>query len=186
MRLFIAILVSEAVKDYAVAVRCDMDQNRPDVKWVQRSNYHLTLKFLGEVDSGCLEQMKAGLRLAGSYCPPFDLHIKGVGFFPNRGRPRVIWSGVYGEMDKANFLGDRIDDYLLELGFDPERRRSFHLTLGRVRSDLGVGELQLKAGGINKHQKTIPFRVENFALMESKLSNRGPSYTILESFNLEG
>lgn len=186
MRLFIAIPVNEAVKDYAEAVRNELDLNHPDVKWVEKSNYHLTLKFLGEVDPALLDQIKKRLRNVAESCPFFTLSTRGLGFFPSRGRPRVIWVGVYGEMEKAEFLGERIDAYLLDLGFDPEKKRSFHLTLGRVKSEFGLAELQVKAAGITKRGEEYSFKVDRFLLMESKLSSRGPHYTVLESFRLEG
>lgn len=186
MRLFIAIPVNDVVKGYAASIRNELELNHPDVKWVEQNNYHLTLKFLGEVDSAATGQIKKGLAAAAESCPPFSLTTRGVGFFPNRGRPRVIWVGVAGEMDKADFLGERIDAYLMELGFDPEKRRSFHLTMGRVRSEFGLAELQVKAAGINKRSEEHIFTVDRFLLMESKLSSRGPHYSVLESYQLEG
>lgn len=186
MRLFIAIPVTDAVKEYAASVRNELDMNHPDVKWVEKTNYHLTLKFLGEVAPASIHQIKQSLTAVAESCPVFNLKTRGLGFFPNRGRPRVIWAGVFGEMDKADFLGERIDAYLSELGFDPENKRSFHLTLGRIRSDLGLAELQLKAAGVNKRGEEHSFRVEQFLLMESRLSSRGPHYSVVESYRLEG
>ncbi|MEQ8173663.1 MAG: RNA 2',3'-cyclic phosphodiesterase [Syntrophomonadaceae bacterium] len=186
MRLFIAIPVTDAVKDYAALVRNEMDMNHPDVKWVEKTNYHLTLKFLGEVDPASLGEIKKRLKTVAEACPVFNISTRGLGFFPSRGRPRVIWVGVYGEMDKADFLGERVDAYLTELGFDPEKKRSFHLTLGRIRSDLGLAELQLKAAGVNKRGEEHSFTVDQFLLMESKLSSRGPHYSVVESYRLEG
>lgn len=186
MRLFIAIPVSDAVKDYAASVRNELELNHPDVKWVEKTNYHLTLKFLGEVDPASIGQIKKRLKTVAESCPVLSLSTRGLGFFPNRGRPRVIWVGVAGEMDKADFLGERIDAYLTEFGFDPEKRRSFHLTLGRVRSEFGLAELQVKAAGVNKRSEELIFTVDQFLLMESKLSSRGPHYSVLESYRLEG
>lgn len=186
MRLFIAIPVTDAIKEYAASVRNELDMNHPDVKWVEKTNYHLTLKFLGEVAPASLDEIKKRLNTVAEACPAFSLKTRGLGFFPNRGRPRVIWVGVFGEMNKADFLGERVDAYLSELGFDPEKKRSFHLTLGRIRSDPGLAELQLKAAGVNRRSEEHSFTVDRFLLMESKLSSRGPHYSVLESYRLEG
>ena len=186
MRLFLAIPVSDAIKDYAASLRNELDMNHPDVKWVEKINYHLTLKFLGEVAPASLGDIKKCLNSIAEACPAFSLKTRGLGFFPNRGRPRVIWAGIFGEMDKAEFLGERVDAYLSEFGFDPEKKRSFHLTLGRIRSELGLDELQLKAAGINKRGEEHSFAVDQFLLMESKLSSRGPHYSVLERYPLEG
>lgn len=186
MRLFIAIPVSGVVADYAANLKNELAQGRPDVKWVAKDNYHLTLKFLGEVSPDLLETIKGRLSTVAQSCPSFNLRARGVGFFPNRNRPRVIWTGIQGEIEKAEFLGERIDVYLAELGFEPEKKRSFHLTLGRVRSESGLGDLQNRAASLSEGKQEISFAVGEFYLMESKLSPRGPAYTIAERFFLTG
>lgn len=186
MRLFVAIPVSEPIREHAAAIKRELEQSRPDVKWVEAENYHLTLKFLGEVEAEYLDAIISKLQMAAQACPPYVLETRGVGFFPNHNRPRVIWAGIKGEINKSEFLGERIDTYLAELGFDPEKRRSFHLTLGRVRSDLGLDELRLKTAGVNKRGDSVSFHVDRFLLMLSKLTPRGPQYSIVESYFLEG
>ncbi len=186
MRLFTAIPVDDAVVNHAAALRSELAINKPDVKWVEKENYHLTLKFLGEVQPALLLPLKERLTVVAESCPPFSLQLSTLGFFPNRNRPRIIWAGIRGEMDKAEFLGERIDAFLADLGFEPERRRSFHLTLGRVRSERGLSELQTRAASSSQSREVLEFRVEEFYLMESKLSQRGPSYEILEKYILNG
>lgn len=186
MRLFVAIPVNDKVREYAEILKREMEQGRPDVKWVEKKNYHLTLKFLGEVPAGKLESIQRCLRMAAQACPSFVLEVGGVGFFPGRNRPRIIWSGIRGEMEKAYFLGERIDTYLAELGFDPEKKRSFHLTLGRVRSERGLDDLLLKSAAADRRNEIHAFQVDRFLLMESRLSSRGPDYAIVESYFLEG
>jgi 2'-5' RNA ligase len=186
VRTFIAIPIPEKIKQYADRVRKELNTGKPDVKWVEYANYHLTLKFLGDIDLQLNQNIREKMYLIGESCPSFEFNIKGLGFFPNKTRPRVIWLGIEGEMDKADFLGERIDSYLCPLGFEPEKRRSFHLTIGRVRSDSGLDELVEKAAAINKENSTPPFRVKTFNLMESKLSPGGPRYEVIETFVLNG
>lgn len=185
MRLFVAIPVGDEVAGYADALRSELNQSHPDVKWVKKENYHLTLKFLGEVDAKLVPEIRDRLMQAAEYCPPFYLETRGIGYFPNHRRPRVIWAGIRGETDKADFLGERIDAYLAELGFEPEKKRSFHLTLGRVRSELSWGDMQVMAASTQKNEQ-VTFRIVEFYLMESRLSQRGPEYTVLGKFSLTG
>jgi len=186
VRAFIAIPVPENLKEYADNVRKELNSVVPDVKWVEYINYHLTLKFLGDIALDLVGEIREKLVLVGESCPQFQLYIKGLGFFPNKTRPRVVWLGIEGEMDKAAFLGERIDSYLSPLGFEPERRRSFHFTLGRVRSERRVDKLLEKVAIINKKIETPPFQVKEFNLMESRLTPKGPSYVTIDTFVLKG
>jgi 2'-5' RNA ligase len=94
--------------------------------------------------------------------------------------------GVKGEMEKAYFLGERVDTYLSELGFETERKRSFHLTLGRIRSEREIDKVLVQTGIINPRLKKYSFAISEFTLMESRLSSAGPEYSVLEKYKLEG
>ncbi|SHH12567.1 2'-5' RNA ligase [Thermosyntropha lipolytica DSM 11003] len=186
MRLFVAIPVPEEIKKYAYSLRSELDALAADVKWVEYENYHLTLKFLGDVGDDKLEKIRYGLICAAESSPPFTLKLSHLGFFPNHHRPRVLWIGVKGEMEKAYFLGDRVDAYLEELGFDREEKRTFHLTLGRIRSDLNQDKLVKKVYELSRNIEEHPFTVSNFLLMESFLHAGGPIYKVDSSFTLNG
>lgn len=135
MRMFVAVPVPDSVKQHARMLRNELGISQADIKWVEYKNYHLTLKFLGEVQEGSRPEISASLRQAAESCPAFNLAAGGLGFFPNLHMPRVIWMGIKGELDKAVFLGERVDAYLSPLGFEEEKDHRFHLTLGRIRSD---------------------------------------------------
>lgn len=186
MRTFIAIPVPDDVKQYARMMRNELGRARPDIKWVEYQNYHITLKFLGEIDTGLLPELKRNLNLAGDSSPAFNLSAGGIGFFPNHLRPRVIWMGVKGELEKAAFLGDRIDAYLGQMGFEAEKAYRFHLTLGRVRSDKGIKDMLNVLEKTADKDRMRSFKVEHFHLLKSDLSSAGPIYSILETFTLNG
>ncbi len=186
MRIFIAIPVPEEIKEQALQIKTELSRLKPDIKWVEYENYHITLKFLGEVKEGQLNEIKTRLLMAAQACPAFGFRTTGIGFFPNKNRPRVIWLGVKGEMKKAQFLGERVDTYLSELGFEPEKNRSFHLTLGRIRSERNLDETVSITASINNGLKSCDLPVKQFFLMESRLSPSGPQYLVLEKYQLEG
>jgi len=186
MRLFAAIPVPEMVKDYAWEIKNKLDAELYDIKWVEYENYHLTLKFLGEVEDRKVQAIKDRLQLAAEGSPPFNLFFSGLGFFPHRNRPRVIWLGAKGELPKADFLGERIDTYLQEIGFEEDNKRSFHLTLGRIRSDKNQNRLLQQASRLNEISPTMPVQIKEFYLMESQLFSGGPKYIIQEKYELEG
>lgn len=185
MRVFIAITVPEEIKQQALQVKEELVKLKPDIKWVEYENYHITLKFLGEVNSQ-LNRIKSILSQAAQACPTFKLMNSDIGFFPGRNRPRVIWMGVKGEMEKAQFLGERVDTYLNELGFEAERKRSFHLTLGRIRSEKEIDKVVAQTGIISNNLKKHEFTVREFSLMESRLSSKGPEYIVIDKYSLIG
>lgn len=184
MRLFIAIPVPDAVKEYAAGIKSRLQSAHADVKWVERENMHLTVKFLGEVEKAQLPMIKEALQNVQDCSASFNLSIHGMGFFPNRNRPRVIWLGVGGELEKASFLAERTDAYLSPLGFEEERSHRFHLTMGRIRSERGLSELLELIHKEEQDLRTLRFPVENFYLMESVLSSAGPHYKVLASYDL--
>lgn len=186
MRMFVAIAVPDSVKQHARMIRNYLGRSLPDIKWVEYANYHLTVKFLGEVNGSDLPQFKKQLMLAAESIPPFYVSAGGVGYFPNSRRPRVIWLGIKGELDKASFLGERVDAYLGELGFEPEKEHRFHLTLGRVRSDHNLKQMQKDLEQLEARDRLIGFKVDQFQLMMSELSRSGPKYSVLGSFYLKG
>lgn len=186
MRAFIAIPAPEVIKDQAEQVRRLLAQTNPDVKWVEYDNYHLTLKFLGDIDDRQLREVRDRLYQVAEYCPPFCLRVNGLGFFPNKRKPRVVWMGLNGDIEKAEFLAERIDAYVQDLGFEPEKIHRFHITLGRIRSERNVEELLNKARLLEATTRSNPFPVQAFYLMESRLSREGPHYRIEQAFALRG
>ncbi|MGI5920270.1 MAG: RNA 2',3'-cyclic phosphodiesterase [Syntrophomonadaceae bacterium] len=184
MRAFLAIPVSEEIKKYASEVRYDLAVCNPDIKWVEENNYHLTVKFLGNIDNHIIPEIKKAMAIVGENCPPFELNIGGIGFFPNKFRPRVVWLGVDGEVNKAEFLASRVDDYLHPLGFELDKTHRFHLTLGRIRSEHNISKMMDRAARLSNRK--LDLLVHEFCLMESSLTPFGPVYRIIDKFTING
>src|SRR5438128_11723151 len=103
-----------------------------DLKPVERENIHLTLKFLGNVSSSKLEEIKSAL--AQVSFPPFSLEIKGAGAFPNLRRMNVIWVGVGEGWSQVELIFEQIEKLLHQLGVSRETRGfSTHITEDRVK-----------------------------------------------------
>ena len=101
-----------------------------------RAPEHLTLEFLGEVPPERIPAIGAALGPIGAEVPPFDLTLEGVGAFPSRARPRVVWVGATHGREEVTELARRVASALAPLGL-PAPRETFepHLTLFRVRSE---------------------------------------------------
>ncbi len=104
-----------------------------DLKPVELENIHLTLKFLGDVDEGLLDEVKRVV--AGLNFEPFRMALAETGAFPNRRRPRVIWAGVSGGVEELAAIFRELEAGFVGRGVKREGRRfSPHITIGRVRS----------------------------------------------------
>lgn len=184
MRTFLAISVPEEIKKAAADVSRQLAGMGSDVKWVESYNYHLTVKFLGDIPAATVKEIRNQMHMAGEICPQFELIMNGIGFFPNQLRPRVIWLAMGGELKKASFLGRQVDDRLNPLGFETEKNHRFHLTLGRIRSQKGLAPMLKRVEAIKL--RPFAFTVADFHLMESTLLPKGPIYKIIDSFSLNG
>ncbi|MGI6548833.1 MAG: RNA 2',3'-cyclic phosphodiesterase [Syntrophomonadales bacterium] len=186
MRLFFAIDIPPEIKPQVIAARNQLARGVRGIKWVEDHNLHLTMKFLGEVPDGQVKDITDTVRRTLVRYPGFRLEVGSPGFFPNNKNPRVIWLEIKGNTKSALGIGRAIDDSLLPFGFDEEKRRQLHLTLGRVRSDNSVEDLLRNARGFTGFASKPDFEVHQLVLYRSQLTNRGPFYTPVEKFVLNG
>ena len=136
IRSFIAIELPEGVVALLGKLQQDLKAIRLKAGWVQPSNIHLTLKFLGDIKADDIDKIGGAMQEAVKGCEPFRLTVGGIGFFPGIKRPRVIWVGVGGQTQPLFALQRSLEDRLAAVGF-PKEKRSFkgHLTLGRFRRE---------------------------------------------------
>ena len=144
VRSFIAIPVPdqgiEALKDTIQKLESDIGRS---VRWVRPKGIHLTLKFMGDIPAGTVEQVLEALPLVAARFPPIKLAISRLGIFPNTRRPRVLWAGLTGELEALSELQSAVDDMTGRLELPKEQRPfSPHLTLGRVRRETSESQLR--------------------------------------------
>jgi 2'-5' RNA ligase len=176
-RLFIAIDLPDAVKDDLT----ELCYGLRGVRWVKRDQLHLTLRFIGDVEDDLLDALSDAL--AQVRAAPFTFHLQGVGQFPPRGVPRVIWAGVKAPPDLQRLHG-QIESALQPLGVEPEDRPfSPHITLARLKESPSPESLR-QFFGRHIHFKTAPILVSRFVLYSSLLAPEGPTYTVEGQFAL--
>ncbi len=181
MRLFVAINIDPSLKVPLGEIQEKLKATAAPVSWVKKDNVHFTLKFLGETEAGRLSALREAFGFALAGVRPFPLSLAGLGTFPLKGRPRVIWIGIQQGAEEVKRIRGRIDETLLPLGF-PRESRPFHphLTIGRVKN---VGRLDpllaslraLDIGEVGRMQ------VESVELMQSELHPAGAIYTPVET-----
>jgi len=187
IRTFVAIETSSAVRDWAAELIDEFRGAGAEVKWVAPQNLHLTLKFLGDVDTGKIHHVCQAVEQAVADAAPFDFEVRGAGAFPDTRRPRTVWLGIGQGSHQIIALNERIEPPLKKLGFPKEARRfQPHLTIGRIRrGGPGVAELgQL----IAEHEDLDIGRthVGEAIVFSSQLGRSGPTYEALARAPLGG
>lgn len=189
IRSFIAIELPQEVRQALAGLQAKLKAagNAP-VRWVDPGSIHLTLKFLGDIDSGITGGITAALAEAACGTHSFSVEVSGLGVFPNPGRVQVVWVGLTGELDKLNQLQKRIEAGLVPLGFKVEGRAfTPHLTIARVRDYAGpdarqqLGQLIGKTGFDAK----CMIKVNAVHLIKSQLTREGPIYTKISTIELK-
>lgn len=133
--------------------------------WYAPADYHITLKFLGNVDpSRQPELIEAALPVAARTAPfTVDLNVA-VGAFPNLRQPRVLWAGVKPN-ERMVALASEIDTVMAALSFARERRAfNAHITLARCRL---LTEFTRRDWPAPKKVAFSPFATDQFVLMQS-------------------
>ena len=176
-RAFIAIDLPETVRRFLAEVQETLKSYRLPVKWVRPQNIHLTLKFLGEVETAQTAKIAAAMTMAAKDLADVCLTAKDVGVFPDLKRPRVIWAGVKGQLEILQDLQRALDDHLAELGLPRDPRTFYaHLTLGRVKGKIVLSRLKTVIDGL-KGAESEPFEVDRIVLFKSELRPTGAVYT---------
>lgn len=186
IRTFIAIELPDQARTALTGLQNRLKGLVParSVRWTAVENIHLTLHFLGNIAAGDVDQAAAALQVAAAGSAPFQLELAGLGCFPHTRRPRVIWTGVAGELEPLVALHGDLGRRLQVIDFKPESRPyAPHLTLGRIKKRIPsrqvsqVGEmLEQEAPGVGRLAR-LPVR--EICLFQSDLTPTGPIYTVL-------
>ena len=185
MRLFLAFELDDAARSAVSGVARELagrlaKAGEPrGVRWVERENLHVTLRFLGEVADSRAAALQDALS-ALIAAPRFEMELGGGGCFPPAGLPRVAWIGVTRGADGAREAFGAIDERLAPLGF-PRETRSYtpHVTLGRVRDVGRRSARDLRAWLAAVPSPLASMAVRDAVLYLSHLSPGGSRYEIV-------
>lgn len=173
-RIFVAVPLAAEVK---AALSAIPRVGGHAVRWGKESQYHITLKFLGEMDGERVKAVERATRgVVEPWSEPITLSAKGLGAFPHLDRARILWAGIDGEVGRLKRLQAELDGALAASGF-PVEKRPFrpHITLARMRTE---GPLPPPLHAYLQHDFGS-WRVECVQVIESELLPTGPKYTVL-------
>jgi 2'-5' RNA ligase len=187
-RLFVAIPMPETVRNEITGVQQEMRRlvSRDAVRWTKPEQFHLTLRFLGDVPVERASALQEAVNAACADVPALRLRAQGLGFFPNARSPRVIWAGVNDGEARLAALQKRIEDALQSFAEKPAAEKfAGHVTLGRVKF-LNRSEIEKLAA----HAQAVKDRLfgewtaNEVELIRSDLLPSGASHTLLAAIRL--
>lgn len=177
VRCFLALDLPRPVCNYLAGL-AGLFQNKGRVHWVPADQLHMTLVFAGDVEEAVVDGLRDAVRTVE--LPPVSFTLAGLGHFPPKGEPRVVWAGLGGDVEAVTKLQAELAARAEGLGV-PHEKRPFvpHVTLGRVKSMFGALALvqQLKAVGATLRDKA--FAPTDLVLYQSELRPGGPIHTPL-------
>jgi RNA 2',3'-cyclic 3'-phosphodiesterase len=180
VRLFVALDLTEEIRD---ALQEPVAKLKPLIKtaqWARLEGMHVTLKFIGHVEATKLDAIRAALATVRSDAP-VEMQVRGVGFFPDDRRPRVLWCGIDASPNLAP-LAAETERALEPLGIPREERKfTPHLTLARLKDSQGVEKL-VRAAQEMKSRDFGSACVVEFHLFESVTKRSGTEYRKIASY----
>jgi len=178
IRTFIALELPEGIQRGLGKVQRALKFPGLSARWVRTDAMHLTVKFLGNIRREEVPEVSSLMEEAVLDIAPFELSIEGLWSFPPKGRPRILWVGVTGEVEPLGVVAKRLEEGARLLGAKGEDRRYVpHLTLGRVKSAPADFEERL-AEVVRPMLGT--FQAHELTLFMSELSGQGSRYTVLD------
>jgi RNA 2',3'-cyclic 3'-phosphodiesterase len=180
VRLFVALDLREEVRQVVRELIARLKPASRSARWVPPESMHMTLKFIGYAAPEKLEAILSALAPIRSP-RPVELHFRGIGFFPDEKRPRVIWCGMEASANLASLAAD-VERALEPLGIAPESRDFVpHLTLARFNAPEKSPELVRIANELQSRELGSASENE-FHLFESVLHRSGAEYRKLASY----
>ncbi|MHC4130668.1 MAG: RNA 2',3'-cyclic phosphodiesterase [Planctomycetota bacterium] len=188
MRVFIAIDINEeiraSIRNLQGELKREAGVGKREVKWVEPTNIHLTLKFLGEIrDEEVVDVCKIVESVVGRH-NSFKLSVESLGYFGGRSA-RVCWIGV-GEGKEALCQLQKELEAEFEKGGWPKEERAFtgHLTVCRIKN-VRAGQRIAEVSATYKDFKAGFVSVDSVKVYQSELTPKGPIYSALGRYSLQ-
>ena len=182
VRSFIALPLSAVVQREMAVVQSELKDAQADVKWDTSDKFHITLKFLGDIEAEQAPSIARELEKSIGSSPAFDLTFLSLGAFPNVERPRVIWIGTQ-SIEQVPRLQESVERVCESFGFAKEDRPFHaHVTLGRVKGSRNLDRLTARLKSTTFRPLLV--RCSEVHIMRSELKPTGSVYTLLNSIPL--
>ena len=180
-RLFVAVPISEEIKDRIKPVLAELSETAADLKLVSFFNLHFTLKFLGDVAEEKIPVIKEKLQKIADDCNKAEVRVKGAGVFPSLEKINVIWIGLEGSSLVP--LMKAVNKELGDVKKNSPEEEILHLTIARVKNGRGKEKLQEFVKSLEKKEFGT-MMADKLILYKSELTPEGPIYKVVAEFRL--
>jgi 2'-5' RNA ligase len=189
-RLFIALTIPEEVKSEIEKAQAELRRTLPKggVRWTRREQFHLTLKFLGNVEAQRVEPLADAVRGACQGFGTLDLRAERIGFFPDLRSPRVVWAGVRDQREQLPRLQSVVEAATRNFSAeDSSEKFTGHVTLGRIKTiRRPETEILARLAGGLATRFFGAWTADKIEIIRSQLSPDGAGYTTLATIPLAG
>ncbi len=180
VRSFIAVALPAAVQERVLAAAVSLAPALPPgaVRWSRKvENLHVTLKFLGNVAIGRLDQLGQALIAGLRGVPPFAIAVRGFGAFPSARTASIIWAGIDDRQQGLERVATIVEQVAASFGFVPETRAfRGHVTVGRARERTNVDVRQALQPWTEQTFGDVA--VGEVSVYESRLGREGSTYVL--------
>jgi 2'-5' RNA ligase len=184
MRLFVALNFPKKERDRIHRATRPLRESDMPVRWVPADQFHVTLKFLGEVRRERVEELGKAISRVTSTTKAFATKFGGCGAFPSVRQPQVIWLGL-GANPELRCLKQDLEYSFGDVGFEAGTRAFHpHITLGRADDRDGAGAFRGLDDALAALECAGEVKVQSVDLMMSQTSAQGSKYTVLSSARL--
>ena len=185
MRLFIGLTFPKKLRERIYRAARVLREEEMPVRWIGLDNFHVTLKFLGEVRSEAVPPIEAAMVKVASATKSFSTELAGFGAFPTIRRPRLLWVGL-GATAALRCLKQDLEWSMGDCGFDAETRAFHpHITLGRADDRDGAGAFRGLDQLVADMEFSAEVKVRSVDLIRSNVSKDGARYRVLSSAKLD-
>jgi len=185
IRAFIAIPLEPKIQHAIECVQDHLKKTNSDVKWVTPKNIHITLKFLGDVDTEQINSVKQTLANLFQNTRSFKVELSRLGAFPNIDRPRTLWVGLKDSKQRLSRIAVSLEKALGKIGFQGDQKSfSPHITIGRIRSSKNISALS-KSMSNYQISENCTQNISKIILFQSNLCPDGPIYKSLYQIKLK-
>lgn len=156
------------------------------VRWTKPDQFHLTLKFLGNVPVADTDALVQAAREVCANFPPLKLRAEWLGFFPSENKPRVVWVGIHDRQNILSKLQKQLETAVKPFSKEGgDKAFSAHMTLGRAKDiERKNAEILRKTAGGFAKRFFGAWTAAELELFRSDLSDGAPQYQRLAAIPL--
>ena len=188
MRLFVAVELPEFMRERLDLLLSRLKRELTGPRWARAEGIHLTLRFLGEINEADLPGLRAALcSISGGAGQRCEVKVEGLGLFPERGRPRVLWIGLHEKTGALAALQLRVESAVREAGLPGYKteERSFHPHLTLARFGETKPSIPIRKFVESKRAESLgAFEISSVALYQRLLAPGGARYNIIQEYSL--